>query len=188
MPLVVSVCVGPAANAAFYAGWMILFVGSLVPASLTTGPFTVGAVDPAAQGQRLRFSFVLSLGFSVVIAVALALFPDDILGLFNPAYPALAGSAVRLFGLGLLGGTVKQHYMLLMRMRRRMMIAALWLGVGACLELCLAATGGVAGGVNCLTIGWLVAITVEVAFLLPPVLKFSRSAPPLKAIGPEATT
>jgi hypothetical protein len=124
------------------------------------------------------------LGFSVVIAGILALFSDHILGLFNPAYPALAGSAVRLLGLGLLGGTVKQHYILVMRMRGSMMTAALWSGVGACLEICLAAAGGVAGGVDWLTIGWLVAVTVEGAFLLPPVLRFSRSAPPLRPTGP----
>lgn len=184
MPLVVSVCVGPAVNAAFYAGWMIFFVGQLVPVSLTTVLFAVGAVDPALQPQRLRFSFVLSLGFSVVMAVGLARFADHILGLFNPAYPALAGSAVRLFGLGLLGATVKHHYILLMRMRGSMMTATLWLGAGACLEICLAAAGGVAGGVDWLTVGWLVAVTVQVAFLLPPVLRFSRSAPPPSATGP----
>ncbi|OKO88676.1 hypothetical protein AC629_08675 [Bradyrhizobium sp. NAS80.1] len=142
MPLVVSVCVGPAVNAAFYTGWMIFFVGQLVPVSLTTILFAVGAVDPALQPQRLRFSFVLSLGFSVVMAGLLALFADHILGLFNPAYPPLAGSAVRLLGLGLLGAAVKQHYILLMRMRGSMMTAALWLGAGACLEICLAAAGG----------------------------------------------
>jgi O-antigen/teichoic acid export membrane protein len=184
MPIVVSMCAGPAVNAAFYAGWMVLFVGSLVPASLTTVLFAVGAVDPALQPQRLRFSFVLSLGFSVVMAGVLALFSDHILGLFNPAYPALAGSAVRMLGLGLLGGTVKQHYILVMRMRGSMMTAALWLGAGACLEIGLAAAGGMAGGVDWLTIGWLVAVTVQVAFLLPPVLRFLRSAPPLRATGP----
>jgi O-antigen/teichoic acid export membrane protein len=185
MPTVVSVCVGPAVNAAFYAGWMFFFVAQqLVPATLTTILFAVSAVDPALQPQRLRFSFVLSLGFSVVMAGVLALFSDQILALFNPAYPALAGSAVRLFGLGLGGAAVKHHYILLMRMRGSMMTAALWLGVGACLEICLAAAGGVAGGVDWLTIGWLVAVTVQVAFLLPPVLRYLRSAPPPRATGP----
>ena len=183
MPLVVSVCVGPAVNAAFYVGWMILFIGSLVPASLTVVLFAVSAVDAAMQRQRFRFSFVLSLGFSVVMAGTLALFSDQIMSLFNPAYPALAGSAVRLLGLGLLGGAVKQHYILLMRMRGSMMTAALWLGVGACLEICLAAAGGVAGGVDWLTVGWLVAITAQVAFLLPPVLRFLRSTPSLRTTG-----
>jgi O-antigen/teichoic acid export membrane protein len=184
MPLVVSACAGPEVNAAFYAGWMVVFVGSLVPASLTTVLFAVGAVDPALQPQRLRFSFVLSLGFSAVMAGILALFSDHILGLFNPAYPALAGSAVRLLGLGLLGGTVKQHYILVMRMRGSMMTAALWTGAGACLEIGLAAAGGVAGGVEWLTVGWLVAVAVEVAFLLPTVLRFARSAPPLRPASP----
>ena len=177
----VSVCVGPAVNAAFYAGWMILFIGSMVPASLTTVLFAVGAVEPSAQAQRLRFSFTLCLGFGVIIALILAQYSDRILGLFNSAYPALAGSAVRLFGLGLLGGVVKQHFILLTRMRRKMMLGALWLGAGACLELSLAAAGGAAGGVVWLTIGWLVAVTAEVGFLLRMMLRFSRSAPPLRA-------
>jgi O-antigen/teichoic acid export membrane protein len=184
MPVVVTACVGPAVNAAFYAGWMFFFVGQLVPVSLTTILFAVGSVDPALQPQRLRFSFILCLGFSVVMAGVLALFSDHILGLFNPAYPALASSAVRLLGLGLLGAAVRHHYILLMRMRGSMMTAALWLGVGACLEICLAAAGGVVGGVDWLTIGWLVAVTVQVAFILPPVLRFLRSAPPLRATGP----
>jgi len=184
MPLVVSACVGPAINAAFYAGWMLFFVGQLVPGSLTTVLFAVGTVDPALQPQRLRLSLVLSLGFSVGMAGVLALFSDHILGLFNPAYPALAGSAVRLFGLGLLGAAVRHHYILLMRMRGRMMTAALWLGVGGCLEICLAAAGGVAGGVDWLTAGWLVAVAVQVSYLLPPVLRFLRSAPPPRATGP----
>jgi O-antigen/teichoic acid export membrane protein len=184
MPVVVTACVGPAVNAAFYAGWMFFFVGQLVPVSLTTILFAVGSVDPALQPQRLRFSFILCLGFSVVMAGVLALFSDHILGLFNPAYPALASSAVRLLGLGLLGAAVRHHYILLMRMRGSMMTAALWLGVGACLEICLAAAGGVVGGVDWLTIGWLVAVTVQVAFILPPVLRFLRSASPLRATGP----
>ena len=120
----------------------------------------------------------------MIIALILAQFSDRILGLFNSAYPALAGSAVRLFGLGLLGGVMKQHFILLMRMRRKMMIGALWLGAGACLELSLAAAGGAAGGVVWLTIGWLVAVTAEVGFLLLVVLRFSRSAPHLRATGP----
>ena len=177
MPLVVTVCVGPAVNAAFYVGWMILLIGSMVPASLTTVLFAVSGVDLALQPQRLRLSFALSLGFSVVMAGALALFSDHILGLLNSAYPALAGRAVRLLGLGLVGAVVKQHYILLMRMRGRMMTAALWLGAGAWLEICLAAAGGVAGGVDWLTVGWLVAVTVEIAFLLPPLLQSSRSGP-----------
>ena len=183
MPLVVTVCAGPAVNAAFYVAWMILFIGSLVPASLTTVLFAVSGVDEVLQRQRFRFSFLLSLGFSVVIAGTLGLFSDHIMGLFNPAYPALVGLAVRLLGLGLLGGAVKQHYILLMRIRGRMMTAAVWLGVGAFLEMCLAAAGGVAGGVDWLTVGWLVAVTVEVAFLLPPLLRFLRSAPPLRGTG-----
>jgi O-antigen/teichoic acid export membrane protein len=183
LPLVVSACAGPDVNAAFYSGWMVLFIGTLVPASLTTVLFTVGAVDRYRQAQRFRFSFALSLAFSVPVALVLALFSDRILGLFNPAYPALAGSAVRLFGLGLLGGVVKQHFILLMRMQRRMMHGALWLGAGACLELSLAAAGGATGAVDRLTIGWLIAVTVEVAFLLYPVLRVLRSVPPMSAIA-----
>jgi O-antigen/teichoic acid export membrane protein len=178
MPLVVTVCVGPAVNAAFYLGWMILFIGSLVPASLTTVLFAVSGVDAVLQRQRFRSSFLLSLGFSVLSAGTLALFSDHIMGLFNPTYPALVGSAVRLLGLGLLGGAVKQHYILLMRLRGSMMTAALWLGVGACLELGMAGAGGLAGGVDWLTVGWLAGVALEVGFLLPPVLRFLRSPSP----------
>lgn len=182
LPIVVSVTLGPAINAAFYAGWMIYSIGLLVPASLTTVLFTVGVMDPALLPRRLHFSLILSVTFGVVSSFVLGLFPDRILGLFNPAYPALAASAVPLLGFGLLGAAVKQHYILLARTGRRMMVGAFWLGLGACLELGLAAAAGVAtGSVYWLTMGWLVAIAIQVGFLLRPVLDVTRGALPAAA-------
>lgn len=174
MPFVVSVCLGPAVNAAFYAGWTILSLCFLVPASLTTVLFSVGAVDPAALPARLWFSLLLSTGFGIAGAGVMGFFPDGILRLFNPAYPALAASAVQLFGLGLLGTLVKQHYILLARIRRSMRTASLWLAIGAGLELGLAALGGAVGDVRWLTTGWVVAMAVEAGFLARPVLRYAR--------------
>ena len=176
VPLVVRLCLGPAVNAAFYAGWMIVTVGLMVPASLTTVLFTLGTAAPSTLPRRLRLSALISLLFGLAVAAVLATFPDTILGVFNPAYPALAAPAVRLLGLGMLGGAVKQHYILLARLRRKMLTGALWLGLGGCFEVGLAALGGTMGGVQWLTIGWLVPVTVQAGFLLRPVLRSALAA------------
>jgi O-antigen/teichoic acid export membrane protein len=174
LPLAVSFCLGTEINAAFYAGWMVLTIALLVPASLTTVLFSVAATDPAALPEKLRLSMLVSAGFGVVSAIGLAVLGDFILFLFNPQYPDLAGAAVRLFGIGLLLSVVKQHYILLARAQHRMSSAALWLGLGGCLEVGLAVAGGLLGDVRWLTIGWISALAIEAAFLALPLLRYTR--------------
>jgi O-antigen/teichoic acid export membrane protein len=183
LPVVVSLCVSPAVSAAFYVGWMLLTVGLLVPASLTTVLFTLGKVEPESQRERLRFSISVSIGFGAGVSVLLALFAEPILRLFNPAYPALSASAVQFLGLGMLGATVKQHYVLFQRMAGRMMFGGLLLGLGAVLELGLAAIGGELGGVRWLTLGWLFALGAEAAVLSPPLLRAARFRLPIMPGG-----
>ena len=135
LPVVVNLCLGPTVNAAFYIGWMIFVMTMLVPASLTTVLFSMGAAQPSDFSRQLRFSFAASTGFALAVSVLMPLFAEPVLALFNPGFPALAAPAMALLGLGLLGTGVKQHYLLLARSQRRVMHAALWLTVIAGMDL-----------------------------------------------------
>lgn len=105
------------------------------------------------------------------------LIAGPILALFDPGFPALVGSAMALFGFGLLGTRIKHHYILLARSQQRVMRAALWLTVLAGMELGCAAIGGSLGNVVWLTICWLIAHTLSSAFLEGAVLRLCRFLP-----------
>jgi O-antigen/teichoic acid export membrane protein len=170
LPLLVSLLLSPTVNAAFYASLMVLNIALMAPAALTTVLYTVGMTDPAALAQRLRFSLWVSAIFALVMGICLYFFAGIILGVFNPAYPAMAASSLQLFGFGLLGGSIKYHYILLTRVRNRMSIVAAYFAIGGGLELIFAAVGSQIGGLQGLTIGWLLVILVEAGVLLKPIL------------------
>ncbi|TIX45980.1 MAG: hypothetical protein E5V26_03040, partial [Mesorhizobium sp.] len=61
-----------------------------------------------------------SLLFSLVCAVIVFTYSQQILAVFNPAYPEIAGSSLRFLGFSLLGSTLKFHACTLARLGDRM--------------------------------------------------------------------
>jgi hypothetical protein len=177
LPVVVNACLGSAVNGAFSTGWMIFIVALMVPSSLTTVLFSTSGTESASLPGRVRFSLLVSLGFAGISTVVLGLFANPILALFNPLYPPLAGAAVRLFGLGLFGAAIKQHYLLIARHQKTMMRGALWLMAGAVAELGLAVAGGLLGTASWLTLGWLLGLAVVSIVLAIPVVRFCNGKP-----------
>lgn len=172
VPLVVSFCLGPAVTAAFYAGWTIRSLIILMPASLTTVLFSLDSSAVDFMRQKLRFSLLLSLAISGVGLVIFVFFGDFMLRMFNPSYPHLAGAAMPMLGIGLICSAIRQHYVLVARFRRKMKAGALWLALGGCAELTLAALGGLCGDVRWLALGWVVALSATATFLAWPLFAY----------------
>ena len=61
IPVLVTVVVSPAANAAFYIAWMLTSFLMAVPVALSTVLFAVAAANPRIIAQKLRFALKLSL-------------------------------------------------------------------------------------------------------------------------------
>ena len=76
---------------------------------------------------------------------------------------------------------LKYHYVALQRLRKKMMRAALILGVGSILELALAAIGGYVGGLDGLTEGWIVAVVLQAVLIVPGIVVATSS--PLSTRG-----
>lgn len=175
LPFVVTVILSPQTNAAFYAAWSLVNVVLLVPASLTTVVYSTGAREPALLGSRLKLSLALSGLVGLSAGVGFFLFSPFILGLFSPAYPLIAGASLKILGFGTLGVMLKYHYVALQRLRRRMMRAALVLGVGSALELALAAIGGHLAGLDGLTQGWIAAVVLQAVLMVPSIVAATNS-------------
>ena len=175
LPFVVAVVLSPETNAAFFAAWALVNVALLVPASLTTVLYTTGSGEPRLMAPRLRLSLALSGGLGLVSGFGLLLFSPFVLGLFSPAYPALAGTGLKVLGFGVLGVAVKYHYVALKRFAGHMASAAAVVSVGCAVELVATIIGGRLGGLTGLTQGWVAAVTLEALAMAPAVIAAARA-------------
>ncbi|MES5481939.1 hypothetical protein QMZ05_04215 [Bradyrhizobium sp. INPA03-11B] len=161
MPYLVLVLLSPTTNAAFVAVWMLVSVAALIPSAMAMVLFPVVRASPKQSRHNILVSLTVSLLFSLVCGVFIFTYSQQILAVFNPAYPGIAGSGLRLLGFSLLGSTLKFHACALARLTDRMRNAAPWFALGGLLELCFAALGAHLGGLQGLVLGWTLAVSIE---------------------------
>jgi hypothetical protein len=161
MPYLVLVLLSPTTNAAFVSLWMLVSMASLIPAAMATVLFPVVRASPKQSGHDILVSLMASLLFSVVCAVFVFTYSQEILAIFNPAYPEIGGSNLRFLGFSLLGSTLKFHACTLARLGDAMRKASRWFALGGLLELCFAGAGAKLDGLQGLVLGWTLAVSIE---------------------------
>jgi hypothetical protein len=161
LPHLVLVLLSPAINAAFASLWMLVSMAALIPAVAATTLFPVVRANPGQSKNDILLSLTVSLLFSLVCAALVFLYSREILAIFNPVYPEIAGSSLRFLGFSLFGLTLKFHACALARLGDWMRKAAGWFALGAALELCLAVAGAKFAGLQGLVVGWTLAVSIE---------------------------
>jgi Na+-driven multidrug efflux pump len=177
MPMLVSVVISPIASAAFYAVWMILIIVSMMPAALTNVLYTLGTSDPHALAERLRFSLLASLAFSAVVSFVFYLYSYQILSIFNSSYAQIAASSLQLLGISLITGSVRLHYIAVIRIRNEMWRASGILAASGIGGLAAATFGGLAFDLRGLAIAWILVGVAEAAVMLNTVVEAGWPAP-----------
>jgi len=161
MPYLVLVLLSPVTTAAFASVWMLVSTAAVVPAVLATVLFPVVRAGSKQSRHLFLVSLTASLLFSLTCAVFIFTYSQEILGLFNPAYPEIAGSSLRFLGFCLLGLTLKFHACTLARLGDAMQKASLWFALGGLLELGFLVAGARYGGLQGLVLGWTLAVSIE---------------------------
>jgi Na+-driven multidrug efflux pump len=131
----------------------------------------------------MLLSLAVSLLFSLVCAVVVFAYSRQLLALFNPAYPEIAGSSLRLLGFSLLGSTLKFHGCTLARLSDKMRKASVWFALGGLLELGFAVAGAKLDGLQGLVVGWTLAVSIEgtcAALVLALATKLDSAASPAR--------
>ncbi|MDH2347392.1 hypothetical protein [Bradyrhizobium sp. SSUT77] len=164
MPYLVLVLLSPTINAAFATLWMLVSMAALIPAAMATVLFPVVRANSKQFGHDMLVSLTVSLLFSLVCAAVVFAYSRQLLALFNPAYPEIAGSSLRLLGFSLLGSTLKYHGCTLARLGDKMRKASLWFALGGLLELGFAIAGAKLDGLQGLVVGWTLAVSIEGAY------------------------
>ncbi len=183
LPVLVTVAVGPSANAAFYAAWTVSGFLRLVPANLSTVLFALASGDIVELRPKLRFSLQTSILIGIPGIAALCLGGPLILSFFGTSYARAGIVSLILLSLSYLPTVFKDHYIAVCRATGRIKHVAVLLTTTSCLGLVAAYYGGKVDGLTGLVIGVLAAATFEGIITAPRVLSaaFGRPARVLPA-------
>lgn len=165
LPVLVTTQLSARMNAYFYTSWMVATLTFIGSAALTTVLYAVGASNPESLGEKVRMSLKLSTLMAFLTSGALLFGSELILGFFGASYAQQAGWCLRILGLGVFPLVIKNHFVAICRIDKRISEAAKWMTVAGMIEFILAGLGGYFGGLNGLAVGWLIAVSSE-AFLM----------------------
>ena len=123
----------------------------------------------------------MSMGLSGLTILGCIALGGFALSIFNPAYSDLARTPLILLAAAMPAVVIKYHYIALKRVREEMTSALPLLGLGAVVELGAAAVGGSWYGLSGLAAAWLLAVYVQAAFMLLPLLRAIIAEPEVLA-------
>jgi O-antigen/teichoic acid export membrane protein len=171
MPVLVTVIISPAANAAFYAAWTLSGFLYIVPTHLATALFAVAAGDAKATARKLRLTLRLSVLIGLPAMAVLGFGAHLALSLFGASYAAAATVPLWMLVIGYLPVVPKLHYIAVCRAADQVPRAALVLSLAAAAEVTAAAAGGLVSGLKGLSVALLAVFFLEGLVTGPRVLR-----------------
>jgi len=146
----------------------------MVPVSLGTVLFPIGSRDPESMVRGMRLTLRLSLGFGLLANLFLLVAATPILEVFGPEYAADGASTLHILALGVFPLTFKTLYVTIHRVSRKLGRGLPIVWGGTVLELVGAAVGAKLGGLTGVSLGWLIAVTIEGLVMGRDVVRFLR--------------
>lgn len=194
LPLLVTAVLTTKYNASFYMAWMIAGFAFIGPRALTTMLYATGASDPATLPAKVRFTFRSGVALGIVSTVALFVIAGLVLQVFGRTYVEQAGTALRILGISVFPLIVRDHFVAISRIHKRIARATWFVGVGGLIEIGLAAASAlVFGSLTALCVGWLVGTCIEAVYMgstvyrsmIPPLHQNMHIPPkePVSALG-----
>ncbi len=169
LPMLVTISLSATINAWFYVSWSLSSVANIGSAALATTLYAVSAAQPYALARKMRLTLSLALVICLLANCVLLFAPMQVLALFGHSYSEQASWSLRLLSLESFPFIIKNHYIALSRIRGQLTRTILITTVTGFLELGGATIGAHLGGLNGLSLGWLVAMSIEAVFMSPAV-------------------
>jgi O-antigen/teichoic acid export membrane protein len=152
--VLVAELLSPAANATWYAVWMMAWVVYIVPIQVGMTIFAEVAHDPSSFRESVRRGVVCALAVGTLGALVLGAGASLALSILGPHYAAAGAGPLRILLLALIPLSFTQAYFSSCRARRALgeAIATGWLNALA--SVALAAAAGVGHGLTGMAIAW----------------------------------
>lgn len=177
LPMLVTISLSATVNAWFYVSWSLSSVANTGSAALATTLYALGAAQPSALARKMRLTLSLALIVCLLANCVLLFAPVQVLSLFGHSYSEQASWSLRFLSLESFPFIIKNHYIALSRIRGQLTRTILITTVTGFLELGGATIGAHLGGLNGLSIGWLVAMSIEAVFMSPAVYSAVKMSP-----------
>ena len=176
LPVLVTITVGPKANAAFYIAWMLSGFLRIIPIHLATVLFAVASEDMRTLGPQLRFSLRASMLIGIPAMLTLCLGSQLLLTLFGASYAKMGVIPLILLSLGYLPSVFTVHYITVCRATGRISRAARILLLSPhAFRIAAAVIGGKEAGLVGFGLGVLAVGVLEGLITAPSVLRAARS-------------
>jgi O-antigen/teichoic acid export membrane protein len=188
IPVLVTVVVSPAANAAFYVAWMVSSFLVAVPVHLSTVLFAIASADPRVISRKLRFALKVSLGAGIPGVLMLCLGGHFALSLFGSSYSREATFPLQILAFSYAPALPKIFYIAVCRAEGKISRAAVVLTVFAVIEMAAVVVTGMFGGLRALTVAILVVTTVEGLATTPAIIRAAWSSGRHRRIGAHRRT
>jgi len=183
-PVLVTLLVSPAANAAFYVAYTLSTFIYMVPSHMSTVLFAIAAAEPEAIAHRVRFAGKLSYAIGLPVVAVLALGSHWILSIYGPGYARIATIPMSLIALGYIPSVPKALYIAICRAQGRTTFVATLLTVFTIIEIGGALVGGIFGGLTGLSLAILLVLTAQGLSITPSILRVILPRRGLAPSGP----
>jgi O-antigen/teichoic acid export membrane protein len=165
MPLLATQLLTARNGGFFYIAWIITAAAQYPTVALALTLYAVGSAQPETLPGKARLTLQLSFLAAVLANAVLLIGAGPILNVFGRAYSDHAASALRVLALGLFPLIVKDHFIAISRVHRRLKRTALTAIPASAMELGLAGLGASLHGITGLAVGWLAALCAEGLFM-----------------------
>lgn len=175
LPILVTMLLSARVNAWFYVSWMIVSFVFIVPGALTIVLHAMNSAQQSSLGRKARLTIGIALVVTLLANLVLQFGAEQVLGLFGKTYAIQAAGSLRILVLAAFPLIIKNHYISICRIQDRIIKAMLGMLPGGLLELGAAALGAHLAGLLGLSLGWLIAISIEAILMFPTVYGVIRS-------------
>lgn len=181
LPVLVITALSAQASATFYISWQLTNAAFVLPGSLATMLYAVGADSRRALAERLRVTLGLSVVLTLAVGVVLTLGAQPILAIFGEQYARNGTTTLIALTVAGIPTIVKNHYVTVSRVTGRLDAAVPVVYLGAALEMVGSFLGAHQEGLVGFAIGWVLALAIEALLMLPLVIRALRADAPMSA-------
>ena len=178
LPVLVTVLLSPRVNAWFYVSWMIAGFIFMILAPLATVLQAASSAQPSTLAHKARVTVGIAFIISILANCVLQFATKQVLSLFGSSYVAEASWCLHILPLAAFPFIIRSHYISICLVHSRVVRAILILLPSGFFELGMVALGAHLVGLVGLSIGWVVAMYVESAFMFRTVYKAVRFVEP----------
>jgi O-antigen/teichoic acid export membrane protein len=181
MPIIVTAMFSAESTAVFYVAYLLAAAVQPIGSSATFTLYAVARRDPGHLGRQVRLTLALSLAGVIPAIAILWLGGTTLLGVFGADYAAQATDLLSLLALLALPLIVKDHWIALVRIGGRIKRGAVLTVLAMVVEIVGAVGGALAGGLEGLAVGWLVAVAAMAVLQSTTVMQALRHGTVRKA-------